>query len=198
MTSPYPTASIPAGVILARVYVGPGVTTILNADINDIAMLLTQVPLGVLTTRGDIPFRNANTWDRLPKGTTNQVLVQGANDPAWTTRSYALEFALDGSGVTILTGFKPGLEAPVAGTITAARLMSMDNTSGSISISVYKGTYANSPGSMAGVYAASITSTTKSAATGLSISVAAGDWILPYVNSVTSLKCVVLSLTVTI
>lgn len=83
MTSPFPAASIPAGVILARVYIGPGITAILNAHIDDIAMTLTQVPLGILTTRGDIPFRGANTWEKLGKGTAGYFLKQGANDPAW-------------------------------------------------------------------------------------------------------------------
>jgi len=34
-------------------------------------------------TRGDILFRNASEWARLPKGTQNQILTMGANDPAW-------------------------------------------------------------------------------------------------------------------
>lgn len=84
MTTPYPTASIPAGIILARVYVAAAVTTILNAAIDDIAMVITQVPLNILTTRGDIPFRNANTWARLAKSATSgHSLLQGADEPYW-------------------------------------------------------------------------------------------------------------------
>ncbi len=42
-------------------------------------------------TRGDILSRGASTWDRVAKGTTGQVLTQGANDPAWATpTAYAL------------------------------------------------------------------------------------------------------------
>lgn len=40
--------------------------------------------LNVMTTRGDIIYRNATVPARLAKGTSGQVLTQGANDPAWT------------------------------------------------------------------------------------------------------------------
>ena len=84
MTTPYPAASIPAGIILARVYVAATVTTILNAAIDDIAMVITQVPLNILTTRGDLPYRNANTWARLAKSATSgHSLMQGADEPYW-------------------------------------------------------------------------------------------------------------------
>lgn len=33
--------------------------------------------------RGDILYRGATTWTRLPKGALGQVLTMGANDPAW-------------------------------------------------------------------------------------------------------------------
>lgn len=37
----------------------------------------------LLTTRGDIIYRGASAWARLAKGTAGQVLIQGADDPAW-------------------------------------------------------------------------------------------------------------------
>jgi hypothetical protein len=84
MTSPYPLASIPLGVILARIYVAAGVTSILNSVIDDISAMSAQVPLNTLTTRGDIPFKGADGgWARLPKGNSGYALVQGANDPSW-------------------------------------------------------------------------------------------------------------------
>lgn len=90
MTTPFPTASIPAGIILARVYVAATVTTILNAAIDDIAMVITQVPLNILTARGDIPYRNANTWARLAKSATSgHSLIQGANEPTWGYPSHS-------------------------------------------------------------------------------------------------------------
>lgn len=37
----------------------------------------------VMTTRGDLIYRGASVTTRLPKGTLNQYLKQGTNDPAW-------------------------------------------------------------------------------------------------------------------
>ena len=42
--------------------------------------------IALLTTRGDIIYRGAATWERLAKGTLGQVLTQGADDPAWATK----------------------------------------------------------------------------------------------------------------
>jgi hypothetical protein len=41
----------------------------------------------VLTTRGDIIYRDDTTAARLAKGTTGQFLKQGADDPEWATVS---------------------------------------------------------------------------------------------------------------
>ncbi len=37
----------------------------------------------ILTTRGDIVYRNATVWARLAKGNAGEFLKQGANDPEW-------------------------------------------------------------------------------------------------------------------
>ncbi len=42
------------------------------------------VPFSLLTTRGDLPYRGASTWQRLAKGTAGQVLTMGADDPTWS------------------------------------------------------------------------------------------------------------------
>ena len=45
-----------------------------------------QSIIDLLTTRGDIIYRGAATWERLPKGAVlGQFLRQGANDPAWSS-----------------------------------------------------------------------------------------------------------------
>ena len=41
----------------------------------------------LLSTRGDLVFKNASALARLAKGTAGQVLGQGANDPAWVNGS---------------------------------------------------------------------------------------------------------------
>ena len=113
--------------------------------------------------------------------------------------SYRLEFCLYGTPA-VLTASQtyPGIEVPIAGTITEVRVMSNDNTSGSISVALKKGTYANAPATLSTILTAAISSFTKSEVTGQSIAVAAGDWIIPYINSVTSLKNVTVSLKVEI
>ena len=47
----------------------------------------------ILTTRGDIIYRNATVWTRLAKGTEGQVLTMGANDPGWSTAPATLTVA---------------------------------------------------------------------------------------------------------
>jgi hypothetical protein len=185
-TEPFPTISIPAGPILAIVYIAANVTTILNAVINDIASF--GWPIG--TAAGNII--QAVSGPKLPViDGSNLTLVPGM-------RPYCLEFQFDGAGLVITTGYRPGLEVPVAGHISAARVISSDNISGSISIEVYKSTYANTPTTLSLIDTYGITTAKKSEETGLSIAVAVGDWITPNVASCTSLKNVVLSMTVTI
>jgi len=41
------------------------------------------IPKTVVTTRGDLLYRGASAAARLAKGTSGQVLTQGADDPAW-------------------------------------------------------------------------------------------------------------------
>lgn len=60
-------------------------------DITDLAAALAalvldiaaKIPASLLTTRGDIIYRNATVPARLAKGTVGQVLTMGADDPAW-------------------------------------------------------------------------------------------------------------------
>lgn len=63
--------------------------------------------------RGDILVRGATAWQRLAKGSAGQVLVQGANDPAWGWRGWvqhvsatfdvATKYTSSGHLVTITT-----------------------------------------------------------------------------------------------
>lgn len=120
-------------------------------------------------------------------------------DGTWITRTYDLEFQIDGGSSVITAGDKPGLRIPIAGTITAARIMAARGQSnGSISIDVYKGTYANSPDSMTNIGTFAVSSAKKSESTSLNIAVSEGDWIAPNVASVSTFTAVTLSLTVTI
>lgn len=110
----------------------------------------------------------------------------------------------DGTNV-ISTGVAGYVSCPVAGTITKVRLLSADAsvTSGSIVVDVWKDTYANYPPTDADSITASapptISTATKSedaTLTGWTTSVSAGDVFGFNVDSVTSLKRVVLELEV--
>ena len=197
---------------------GGGVYTLTSAAITVHAMTMNAAPVGLpagFAVQGlaygaaskDAPADGdrLTLWDSaanfVQKGLTWANLKAALNTHFDTqyapkARSYNIEFSLDGGGSAITTGHKPGGDTPLAGTITSVRVISTDNTSGSISITVNKGTLANTPGSMSAMGTYAILSSTKNVTTGLSIAVAAGDCFEINVTSVTSLKNVLLSMTV--
>lgn len=80
MSTPAPGTTIPGGIILALVYVGAGVTSILNASINDIATYGSYTTIAPsTTTSGKVPYwsSTANTLsDGYTVGTSASNLVQ--------------------------------------------------------------------------------------------------------------------------
>ncbi len=61
----------------------------------------------LLTTRGDIIYRNATVWARLAKGSSGQVLTMDANDPTWGTAGATLTV----SETEVFNGNSPGASA---------------------------------------------------------------------------------------
>lgn len=60
----------------------PNHSTLTNLGIGDPH---TQYVLrSLLSARGDMVYRDAAGWQRLPKGVSGTVLMQGANDPYWS------------------------------------------------------------------------------------------------------------------
>lgn len=80
MATPAPGSSIPTGVVIALVYIDAAETTILNADISDIATygsLITEAPTS--TTSGKIPYWSGTAKtlsDGYTVGTTANCLLQ--------------------------------------------------------------------------------------------------------------------------
>lgn len=120
------------------------------------------------------------------------------------TRSITVVF---GTGSAVITaGQKTYLSCPYTGTITGARLLSVDPavTSGSIVIDVWKDTYANypptaSPDSITASAKPTLSSATKSddvTLTGWTTSVTAGDVFGFIVDSATTVTQVMLQLTI--
>ena len=75
----------------------------------------------LLSTRGDLVFKNASALARLAKGTAGQVLGQGANDPAW----------VNGSGKTLTTQgdllYRDGSGLQRLAKGTAAKVLAMNS-----------------------------------------------------------------------
>lgn len=54
----------------------------------------------VLAARGDLVYRDATGWQRLPKGLSGKVLMQGADDPYWSMPKLD-ELAIPGDTTTL-------------------------------------------------------------------------------------------------
>ena len=59
-----------------------GGTPITEAALDNLETQFASV-IALLTTRGDIIYRGAATWERLVAGAAGTILEMGANDPAW-------------------------------------------------------------------------------------------------------------------
>lgn len=140
--------------------------------------------------------------------TTGEVFVlvdetDGAAVWASTTppRPAAIEYVIDGGGLELTTGLKGFLEVPFGCTITAARLLA-DQT-GSIVVDIWSKTFAAYPptafDSICDVTPPTIAAGIKSedvTLSGWTTSLVAGTILGFYVNSVTDVTRVTLSLTV--
>ena len=116
-------------------------------------------------------------------------------------RTGAVGIVIDGGGSVITTGVKGFVSVPFACTITGWTLLSTDAaaTAGSIVLDVWKDAYANYPPTVGDTIFGTkpaLASANKNTATGLSISVAAGDVLGFTVDSAATVTRVVLSLTV--
>ena len=116
----------------------------------------------------------------------------------------ALAFTFGDGTNAIVAASEPDqwVEIPFAGTITGWRLGA--DASGSIVLDLWKDTYANYPPTVADTITAAAKPTlssaikaTSSALTGWTTAVAAGDWLRVHVDSATTVRRVVLSLSVT-
>lgn len=130
----------------------------------------------------------------------NVVLGAGAS-VAQKTRQIGI--VVDGGGSVLTTGLKGFKSFPVAGTITAVRLLA--DQSGSIVIDIWKDTYANFPPTVADTITASakptITTAVKSedtTLTGWTTAVAAGDIFAFNIDSVTTIQRIILELTIVV
>lgn len=118
-----------------------------------------------------------------------------------------MEFIIGDGTDVITTGEKKTarVQIPVAGTITGWTILSLDDTSGSVTLDIWKDTYANYPPTVADTITAaakpSITTATKNTSTtltGWTTSITAGDILSVNVDSVASLKAIKLIVNYTV
>ena len=201
MASPSPGASIPNGVILALIYVGAGVTEILNASILDIASyggFVAEAPTGT-TTSGLVP-QWSSTQKTLTTGLTvgtaanNLVKLDGnAKLPAvdgsqLTGRVFEIDFPF-GNGSDVIEAAVHEFAAPIACKITRADVWEVGRVSSSITCTLYKHAIGAAKGSAVDSFA--ISSNVYMTETGLNISVSQHNILRIEVSSITAAKQIV-------
>ena len=159
-------------------------------------------------TGGTGPTGSAATGATGPTGPTGGTGGTGPTGPTGTT-AFTLQFLIGDGTNAITTGAVPlaMVTAPRGGTITSWTIESCDAatpTSGSITLDIWKDSYANYPPTVADTITASAkpsvttaTKNTSSTLTGWTTTFSLGDVFFVNVDSVTSFKAVTLTLFVT-
>jgi hypothetical protein len=218
MATPAPGSSIPNGVILALVYVGPGVTSILNAQILDIASYgpyCVEAPTSA-TTSGYVP-QWSSTAKTLGTGLgvvtaidatgydTNLPTEQAVRE-SLTTVINALNvrtigLVMDNGGYPLVAGTIYRMKVDYGGTIQTVELVA--NQTGSIVIDIWKKAYASLPATVSDTITASAKPTLSSALTyqdvtlsGWTKTITAGDYLYFKIDSATTVTAVTISLKV--
>ena len=156
--------------------------------------------------QGDILYRGASGWTRLPAGTAGRYLKTlgaGAN-PEWASVNLKgqLGITIDGAGALITTGVKGYLRIPYDCTITKSELVA--NASGSIEVQIWKDSFLNFPPTSGDTIVASAPPTlssaqkaTDSTLTGWTTTLAEGDYLGFSVTTAVTVTRVTLTLAVT-
>jgi len=150
----------------------------------------------LLTTRGQLLYRGISAPLALNKGVAGQRLVQGTDDPAWSTSGFAVAFPF-GDGTSVLIASSCAYEIPIASKITAARIRSFDAAgapvTGSVTCTLYKHAIDGAIGTLVDTFA--IASANHMHETGLSIAVAAEEWLTVVISGILTCKQITCSLT---
>lgn len=141
---------------------------------------------------------NAVTWLQA----TNGLEITGTDVQMTSNqRTGTLFWFFQNGGATLTTGLKYGFQVDFAGTIIGWTLGG--DASGSITIDIWKDTYANFPPTVADTITASAkpsisaaTKNTSTTLTGWTTSFSAGDWLYFNIDSITTFKYVTLCLQV--
>jgi hypothetical protein len=154
-----------------------------------------------LTGRAAANQHPADAITNTPAGNIAATDVQGAIDELDATTPFSITITLQNGGAVLNTGEQYGAayRVPVACTINSAHLVSGDDIAGSIVIDLWKNATwrpvdADSITAAAPPTLAAATESDDATLTGWTTALAAGDWLVPYVDSVTTTKYAILVL----
>ncbi len=181
-----PIFGYPSHATLTNLTLGDPHTQYLNTTRGDARYPL----LSLLTTEGDMLYRDGSGWQRLAKGSAGQSLIQGASGPVWTTREFNIGFPF-GNGANVIEAGRLEFEIPINCKIVAARIREASDVSGSITCTLYKRTYAGTWGSALDTF--TMSSATKFEETGLAIALTKGDFLSVRTSSISSVKQIICS-----
>ena len=174
------------------VLVQAGLTIATNATAKLDKRVIYKPTKTVLTTTGDTLYASgANTLARLGIGSAAQVLTVSGGLPAWATPSASAAVSsigaiLDGGGSAIPANTIIYIRVPFACTINEFTILA--DQSGTVTVKVYKDTYANYPPTAAddisngGVAVTATTKATDTTLTSWTTSITAGD-VLAFTNT---------------
>ena len=152
-------------------------------------------------TEGDLFYASGSqAVSRLGIGTSGYGLIADST-PKWAARKWSVAFPI-GNGVDVITtGLKYAVEIPANCYIDRVSLLSVINIQGSIVVNIWKADYANLPATSANKITASTPPTINNAKksedttmTDWTRTINAGDWLYINVDSISSLKSVVLNI----
>lgn len=185
--------------ILARKTAGAGI--IEEATLSEILDFIGSA------AQGDILYRDATGWARLPAGTAGQFLKtlgSGAN-PNWAgaITKYDVGITVDGAGTAITAGLKGFRSLIHSGTITKVRLLA--DQVGNAVVDIWKDTYANFPptslDSITNANKPTLSAAQKyedSTLTGWTTSVSAGDVLAFNIDSASTIMRLTVELEITV
>ncbi len=141
---------------------------------------------GTTTAWGTMAVVGGGTGATTPAGARTNLGLDAAN----------IQFVMDGGGSVIATGIKGDIEVPFACTINGWDLLA--DQAGSITVDVWRDTYANFPPTSVDVIVSpAIASATKATAANLAIAVGAGDILRFNLASIATITRATLVLKVT-
>lgn len=143
----------------------------------------------ILTTPGDTLYQGASVASRLAKGTSGYRFVQGDTYPEWRVSPFYCGFGF-GDGSAVLATQQSDWPIPVASKIVSAVIRSTDAAgaplAGSITVTLYKHARGAAIGTAVDSFA--LSSASDMTETGLSIAVAADEWLTAVISSITTCK----------